>query len=115
MTEFKREFFKNDPVFSKLFEIIKKNHKVADHTEKVLIQNKHVKDFCEEARHYVEMPGKPHLYIHYDTASWFKEPMGVYVKIESIGIYDDFLEYNTARVNKLHAAENKDIPTSNLN
>jgi hypothetical protein len=115
MTEFKREFFKNDAVFGKLFELIKKNHKVANHTEKVLIENRHIKDFCEEARHFVEMPGNKPLYIHYDTASWFKEPMGVQVKIESIGVYDDFLEYNTARMKGLHGSDTADIPTSNLN
>lgn len=50
MTEFKRDFFKNDPVLGKLYEMIKKRHVVADHTEKTLIENRHIKDFCEEAK-----------------------------------------------------------------
>jgi hypothetical protein len=114
MTEFKREFFKTDPVFSKLFDVIKRNHKVAEHTGKVLYENRHIKDFCEEARHFVLMPGNPPLHIHYDVASWY-HPAGATVKIDSIGVYDDFLEYETARVKQLHAAESKDIPSSNLN
>jgi hypothetical protein len=96
MEEFKREFFKNDPVFYKLFQIIKKNHRVAKHTIKVLNQNKHIKDFCEEARHFVELPGEKPLYIHYDVASWYG-PRGPLIRIESIGVYDDFIEYEIAR------------------
>lgn len=113
MTEFKRDFFKNDPVFYKLYEVIKRNHKVAKHTERVLLKNKHVKDFCEEARHFVEIPGEPPLFIHYDTASWFKKPNGVQVKIESIGVYDDFMEYDIARLKGLHSGRSADIPNIN--
>jgi hypothetical protein len=101
MTEFKREFFKHDPVMKELYEIVKKNHKVADHTERTLIQNRHIKDFCEEARHFVMLPGKKTLYIHYDVASWFQPPAGVVVKIESIGVYDDFIEYEKARLARI--------------
>lgn len=113
MTEFDREFFKNDPVLGKLFEAIKKNHKVAKHTEKVLYKNRHTKDFCEEARHFVELSGKMPLYIHYDVASWWREPNGVVVKIESIGVYDDFMEYDIARLKGLHSGRNADIPNIN--
>lgn len=99
MTEFTRAFCKNDPeVMGKLFEIIRKNHRVADHTERVLLQNAHIKDFCEEARHFSMLPGKKPIWLHYDVASWFKPPMGVQVTIERIGIYDDFFEYEKARM-----------------
>lgn len=113
MTEFNREFFKNDPVLHKLFMVVKGNHKVADHTEKVLLENRHIKDFCEESRHFVMMPGSPPLYIHYDVASWFKEPMGVQLRIDSIGVYDDFMEYETARMKGLHSGRPSDIPNIN--
>lgn len=96
MEEFKRDFFKNDSVFYQLYQMIKRNHKVAKHTERVLIQNKHIKNFCEEARHFVELPGDKPLYIHYDVASWYKKGR-VLIRIESIGVYDDFLEYEMAR------------------
>lgn len=113
MTEFNRDFFKSDPVFFKLFTLLKEMHKVADHTEKTLFDNRHIKDFCEEARHFVMMPGKTILYIHYDVASWWKEPAGVSVIIESIGVYDDFMEYETARMKGLHSGRSAYIPNIN--
>lgn len=106
MTEFKREFFKNDPVLKKLFEVVKKNHKVAKHTEKVLFDNKHIKYFCEEARHFVFMDGEKPLYIHYDVASWWHEVGATIVKIESIGVYDDYLEYEVTRLKGIHSTPN---------
>jgi hypothetical protein len=112
MTEFKRDFFKKDPVLSKLWEVIKRNHKVADHTARVLYKNRHIKDFCEEARHFVELPGNKPLYIHYDTASWY-HPSGAQVKIESIGVYDDLAEYTIARLKGLHSTKDADIPNIN--
>lgn len=114
MTEFPRIFFMNDPdVMGKLHKMLVKEHKVADHTEKVLLENRHIKDFCEEARHFKILAGKNPIYLHYDVGSWFKEPMGVQVVIDSIGIYDDFMEYETARMKQLHGAEKKDIPNIN--
>ncbi len=112
MTEFPRSFFKNDPVMGKLFELIKSRHVVADHTAKVLFENKHVKDFCETSRTFVTMEGRPSLFIHYDAESWF-HPDGAIVKIISIGVYDDFMEYEKARTFQLHKAKNKDIPNIN--
>ena len=114
MTEFKRDFFKNDPeVMGKLHNILVNGHRVADHTEKNLFKNRHIKDFCEEARHFTILQGKKPIYLHYDVASWFKEPMGVQVVIDSIGVYDNFMEYETARMKELHGAKNKDIPNIN--
>jgi len=113
MTEFKREWFK-DEVIGKLFEAIKKQHKVADHTTRVLYENRNIKDFCEQARHFVVLGGntKP-LYIHYDVASWFHNLNGALVSIESIGVYDDFMEYETARMRGLHSGAKADIPNIN--
>lgn len=113
MTEFNRDFFKKDQVLNKLYVIIKQNHKVAEHTHKTLFENRFTKDFCEEARHFSELPGKNPIYIHYDVASWWKEPNGVQVKIESIGVYDDFMEYETSRMRGLHSGKNADIPNIN--
>jgi len=48
MVEINREVFQTDPVWSKLYDTIKRGHKVAGHTQKILIKNKHVKDFCEQ-------------------------------------------------------------------
>lgn len=108
MTEFDREFLKNDQVLGKLFEAVKRGHVVASHTQKVLIKNKHVKDFCEEARHFVQIGDEDPMYIHYDVSSWFKKPMGVSVKIESIGVYDNFIEYEVARLKGIHSTPDSD-------
>jgi hypothetical protein len=113
MEEFNREFFKKDEVFKELFEFLKSKHQVANHTKKVLYDNRHIKDFCEIARHYIMMPGKNPLYIHYDVSSWYKHPQNAQVRIDSIGIYDDFMEYEVARVKGLHSAKSADIPNIN--
>ena len=114
MTEFKRDFFKNDPqVMGKLHQHLVKIHKVAPHTEKVLIENRHVEDFCEESRHFVILDGTPQIYLHYDVATWFKKPNGVQAVIDSIGVYDDFMEYETARMKGLHSGRSANIPNIN--
>lgn len=113
MEEFNRDFFKSDPVFRQLFERIKATHKVAKHTVKTLYKNRHIKDFCEEARHFVMLSGANPIYIHYDVASWWKEPGGAQVRIESIGVYNDFMEYDIARLKGLHSTKDSDIPNIN--
>lgn len=112
MTEFKRKECKEDPVLNRLFSELKKIHKVADHTIQTLIEGKHIPDFCEEAVHFVVMQGKTDIFLQYTVATWFKE--GIFpVRIESIGIYDDFLEYEKARLTGLHSADEADIPNQN--
>ena len=113
MVEWKRDFFKKDAVLSQLHQVILRSHKVADHTYKCLIENRHIKDFCEESRHFVLLPGNPDLYIHYDIACWFKEPNGIQMKVESIAVYDDFVEYESSRIKQL--SENKESEGLNLN
>lgn len=113
MIEITRDIIDHDEVFGLLHKALVKNHIVANHTRKVLLKNRHIKDFCEEARHFTIMQGEPPMYLHYDCASWFKEPNGVRVIIETIGIYDDFMEYEKARMFQLHKAEHKDIPNIN--
>lgn len=114
MLEIKRAELKSDPVWNKLFEAVKARHTVANHTVKVLAENKHIKDFCEEARHFgvLDLGGKP-LFLHYDITSWYQSDISAAVKIEAIGIYDDFQEYETARMKELHSADKKDIPNIN--
>jgi len=112
MTEFPREFFKDDPVLSKLHAIIKTGHRVAEHTKKVLFENRQVKDFCEIARHFLVLPGNKMLYIHYDVSSWYSDK-GAQVRIDIIGLYDNFMEFEAARNKELHSAKDKDIPNIN--
>jgi len=108
MIVIEREEIKKDPVFRKLHEHIKENHQVAPHTRKVLLEHKHVKDFCEEARFYVQLGGEDRaavrpIYFHYDISSWYKHPDQVVMRVESIGLYEDFLEYETARLKGIHS------------
>jgi len=58
MIEISREDFKKDPVFRKLFEALRSRHEVAKHTEKVLYDNRHIKDFCEEASPILCIPSR---------------------------------------------------------
>lgn len=98
MIEYNRDFFKTDPVFSKLFEAIKANHKIADHTEKVLMENKHIQDFCEEATHFAELPGRDPIYISYDVSTQLKNSRTA-VTIDKITVYDNAIEWGAAHVN----------------
>lgn len=111
MIELSREQIKADEVWSELLQRIIQNHVVASHTKQTLLENKHVKDFCEEARHFVVIVGD--IFIHYDTASWYKEPDGAVVRVESITIYDNFMEYESARLKQLHGSGKADIPNIN--
>ncbi len=113
MIEISRETFKSDPIFGKLFDAVKAGHKVAKHTERTLRKNKHIKDFCEEARHFVQIGDDKPIWIHYDVASWWKDPAGVVVKIESIGVYDNFMEYDIARLKGIHSGRDSDVPNIN--
>lgn len=113
MIEIDRETFKTDPVFQVIYQLVKENHQVASHTKKNLYENRHIKDFCEEARHYIMIPGRDQtFYIHYDVASWY-HPKGAQIKIEKIVFYDDFIEYEAARIKGLHST--KDSDGANLN
>ena len=113
MIEITRKEFKKDPVFRKVYRLIKANHKVAKHTMKVLIENRKVKDFCEEARHFAILQGGNPLYVHYDVSSWYQAKDRAMVKIESIGFYDNFIEYEIARARGLHSTDKSDIPNIN--
>ncbi len=113
MTEFKREFFTSDPVFHRLYMILKGIHVVADHTKDVLVKNRHIENFCEESRYFIMLNGLQTIYIHYDVSSWWKEPTGVLVKVDSICVYDSFVEYETARMRQLHSGKNAHIPNIN--
>jgi hypothetical protein len=113
MIEIPRAIFKNDPLYHKVYEVIKKSHVVAKHTEEVLFKNRHTKNFCEVARHFVMLGDTDPIFIHYDVASRWKDPMDVGVMIESICFYADFLEYETARMKGFHSGRSSDIPNIN--
>lgn len=116
MIEVDRETMKSDPVFRKLHELIKAKHVVANHTKRNLEEHKHVKNFCEEARHYVVLPAKVEsksIYLHYDVSSWYKGPDQTAIRIDTIGLYEDFEEYERARVRALYTHDDADRPNQN--
>ena len=112
MVKINREEFKKDPVYRKLWQELKKAHEVAKHTMKTLIEGRHIPDFCEEATHFVIMQGKTDVFLHYDVSTWLVG-REFQVRIDTIGIYDDFLEYEKARLTGLHSADEADIPNQN--
>lgn len=103
-----REEFRKDPVFRQIFETIKAHHVVPGHTSKELLKNKDVKDFCVEARHFIELPGERPIYLHYDVYSWYHSKNGALIRIESITFYDNFIEYQANRLKQLYASPNSD-------
>lgn len=105
MTTIGREEFKNDPVFSRVFEDIKQHHVVPEHTSKELLKNKDVKDFCVEARHFVEWAS---FYIHYDVLSWYHSKDSALIRIDAITFYDNFQEYQANRLKALYASPNSE-------
>lgn len=113
MITISREEFKVDPTFRKLYEFILEHHEVAKHTTEVLFKNRNTKDFCEEATHFIVLPGKPGIFLDYEVYSWYKHPKSVIIKIVSITMYDDFMEYEKARMIGLHSAKDADIPNIN--
>jgi hypothetical protein len=117
MVEILRKAFKGDkadPVFKKLYVAIKQCHVTAEHTKKVLIKNKHIKDFCEEATHFMVLLDAPQIFLQYEVHSWYTNGH-VSIKIVSIGIYDDFMEYEKARLSGLHSAPPGDADIPNIN
>ena len=95
---------------SKLAKLVIKNHKIPRHTQKVLVENRLIKDFCENSRVFALLP--PEIGIHYNVNTWFVDDTFL-VKIESIGLYKDTVEYNNARMAQLSSAKDKDFPDWN--
>lgn len=113
MIEFSRKEIKNEPRLKPLYDLLKKRHRVANHTKKILLRNKDIKDFCEESRHFAMLPLDDPIYMHYDVANWYQKPDKVAIRIEAIAVYDNFAEYESARVKQLHNASDADIPGLN--
>ena len=106
----RKEFLK-DPVYRMIFEAIRDNHKTPKHAQENLIKYQNVKDICNRTRSFIQITGDL-PFIHYDTLSWIEKDSIIF-RIESIGFYDDFLEYNVARLKQLNSAEQAFIPENN--
>lgn len=110
METYSRPQFKHEPTLQKLLAIIVQNHKVAGHTEKNLCGYPPDSDICEETRHFSVIP--PTVFIHYDTSTW-RTSKGFVVKVESIGIYNDAIEYEVARSRQLNGSRTRNNPSLN--
>lgn len=111
MVTFTREMLK-DPKFPELqylLQFLVSNHKAANHTEEVLIKNRHIKNFCEIGVYYAVMDtdNVEPVYMCYETWSWFKEPNGLQVSIRSVTVYDNKNEYEIERHKGLHDSKFK--------
>ena len=97
MVEFNRKEIKEDPTLTELHKRIKENHKIADHTISHLINNKEVKNFCEEARHFMTLGEVDPIFMYYDVHSWYSNGKAL-VSIRSIGVYENYGEFAEARL-----------------
>lgn len=112
MIEIKREEFKEDEMFSKIYEDLKKSHKVPEYTIRILMENRHIDDFCQESRHFVSLTGKDPIFLHYDVSCWIAIDI-IPIRIEAITFYDNFMEFEAAKNRGLHGSKNSDIPNIN--
>lgn len=105
MKTVERAEFKTDPIIGPLYKVILQKYRIATHTKEVLLANSHIKDFCEESRHFAVIDGNPAFYIHFDVSSWL-DPRGVLTRVERIAIYDSFQEYQSTRLKALDGRPN---------
>ena len=110
-TVFKKEEWGKDEVLGKIWDIIRSKHKMANHTRKNLMKNRHIKDFCEITVHFINMGNE--LYISYETSTWLRTKNDVAIRIDSVTVYDDFMEYEAVRNRGLHSGKPSDIPNIN--
>lgn len=97
MLEIKRDIFTRDQVFGELHARIVKQHKVPDHTTKLLYDNRNTKNFCVLSRHFLILNEK--IFLHYDCSTWLKldaVTATAPVRVDSIAIYNDVQEYTKA-------------------
>lgn len=114
MTKIEPKDFKREGIV-KVYDAIVKGHVVAKHTIVQLMDNKHVKNFCVVSRHFclLNLSTKETMFCHYDMSHWLKNNLQIVGSIDSIKLYDDFMEYEKARLSQLHGAKDADIPNIN--
>lgn len=97
-----RADLKNEPEFRDLFYLVKRQHEVADHTIKLLLENSHIENFCVQDKHFAVID-QNQFFISYDTNSWHSPPDQAVVRINRVTIYDDYSEYESHRLKCLYA------------
>lgn len=130
MITFQRAEIKADPALNNLLVAILKHHKTPDHTVKHLIELKHVDDVCEVTTIFGKLPQAKSkgdfVYLSYEVSTWIKPldkpepdqfPYHFPTRVESITLYENFVEYETTRVREISAAaaDSRDTGSLNLN
>ncbi|UCD07276.1 MAG: hypothetical protein JSW41_05650 [Candidatus Aenigmatarchaeota archaeon] len=114
METWTRKEIKADPVLRQLLELIKHNHKVPDYTVKELIKHNHP-EMCQQTSHFAILPGKNQVFISYEMSTWYKHPGEFLTRVDSVTVYEDFMEYEKARQTGFKNAppDGRDIPNIN--
>lgn len=97
MNTFIREQYKSNPLIELIFNSIKSSHKVPEFTATLI--NTKGKDFTEEAQHFAHVTPvgtNQTYYFNYIVHTW-KEKGKFAFSIESITVYHNYVEYETAR------------------
>lgn len=115
-----RKEFKDDDVFSFIFEQLKKKHEVRDDTRDQLIEIQGNEEPCVVTRHYAIMDLEPTLQvpISYETITeliYVDDREGFKVHFKSITMYDDQLEFDMIRKKDLFSSDTSSIPLDLLN
>lgn len=104
MTVINKEDFE-DPVWFRLYMIIKNNHVSTDSTRKILMEHKYDPNFVEEATHFAVLWDWEPLYVSYDVSSQYHDDYSTMVSIERICIYDTMYDYMVSRLRCLHSSK----------
>lgn len=108
MREFTKDDAANNPILNEIIQSIRENHNIPDDTQRLLFNNRHIKNFCEQRRHFAIIDnGVKSLFIHYDMDTWYQDNRFL-VKINKIGLYNDFIEYESARIQTLQSSSRAD-------
>lgn len=108
MTTIKRKQAKDDPVYAKLLEALKKNLTVPQYVIDELVKQKKDKGLAVVHRQFAIIPDL-NLHISYDCESWLVKGR-VRQVVSAIHIYEDIQEYIKHREGLLTLARKKSMP-----
>lgn len=93
-----RDDLKRDKAWNILLNALIKIHVPEQDTVSLLLSKADVKGFTEVRRHFLILDNK--YYVSYVANSYLKEGLpepAVGVQVESVTVYDDYVEYETTR------------------
>lgn len=105
METYTRDEIKKDERLLALLKTISSNHRINLSTRKKLLINSNP-DLCAIDRQFGELilKGNVMLYISYDTSTYYNVKKQRFdIKIDTITLYTDYLEYEIKRVREAHA------------